>query len=47
MLRDAIDAADWPRALVLAVEAWRASRSPALARDLPQLGAASLVERLE
>jgi hypothetical protein len=28
VLRDAIAAEDWPRALVLAIEAWRTSRSP-------------------
>ena len=38
-LRAAIDAADWPRALVLAIEAWREMRVPALADLVDRIAA--------
>jgi hypothetical protein len=39
MLGDAIEAEDWPRALGLALEAWRSTRAPALADLIDAIGA--------
>lgn len=43
VLRSAIDAADWPRALEAALEAWRAIRAPELADLVEALGARCVV----
>ncbi len=43
LLRAAIDAADWPRALEQALEAWRALRAPELAELVEALGARCVV----
>src|SRR5690606_37266327 len=44
VLRDAIDAAAWPRALEVALEAWRALRAPELADLVEALGARCVAE---
>ncbi|MGN6107089.1 MAG: hypothetical protein ACTHU0_18425, partial [Kofleriaceae bacterium] len=43
VLRSAIDAADWPRALEAALEAWRSLRAPELADLVEALGARCVV----